>query len=197
MKKSFLLFAALLLIVEFCYSEGHMTFKGIEINGSIQDFNHELAKQGYVENETNSEGTAVLLIGKFAGFDNCSIAVFATPIEKQVYAVYVALPEQDSWYTLKSRYNELKASLTNKYGNPDTDIHTFISPYYEGDGYELQALRMNKCTYASYYMTSLGRVIVSITEAGYGKGNIAIVYQDEVNHKLKENAIQDEMNNDL
>ena len=44
-------------------------------------------------------------------------------------------------------YAELKASLTEKYGEPESSFENFESPYYAGDGYEDQAIKLEKATF--------------------------------------------------
>ena len=102
-------------------ADGHLKFKGLEIDGSLTNFKNALIAQCYTLVET--EENAIALKGKFAGYNDCAILVAATPVEKIVYSVVVMLPEQDSWYSLKSRYKEFKQSLTDKYGYPNNDIH--------------------------------------------------------------------------
>jgi hypothetical protein len=48
-------------------------------------------------------------------------------------------------------YNEFKSMLSAKYGEPSNDFKFFESPYEEGDGYETQAIRLRKATFASYW----------------------------------------------
>ena len=46
--------------------------------------------------------------------------------------------------------------FTKKYGEPKDHFEFFSSPYYEGDGYELQALRKEKCNYISFWTLDKG-----------------------------------------
>lgn len=194
MKKLVLILLSLLFTLT-CFAEGHMLFKGIEINGTLSQFKNSLTKQGFTVAE--SEENALAFKGTFAGYDNCAILVSATPVEKMVYTVVVVLPEQDSWYSLKSRFNEFKESLTKKYGKPYQDIHYFSDPYYEGDGYEMQAINYHKCSYAAMYQTPLGEIGVMIYEAGRRTASVVLIYKDKINDALNEKAAHDSRSNDL
>ena len=178
-----------------CFAEGHLSFKGVEMNKTLNGFKNELVKQGYTVVETGEEGIA--LKGKFAGFSDCVIIVLVTPVDKKVHCVTVLLPEQDSWYSLKSRYEDFKSSFTKKYGSPDYDKHIFISPYYEGDGYEMQALNKNKCIYGATYLQSTGEITIMITGEGYSEGRVSIVYKDKINSELNEKATKNTISDDI
>lgn len=169
----------------------------MEINGTINEFSNQLKSQGYKLVYTSDNGEAKIFSGSFAGLDDCEIFVIATPNSHIVWKVVVYLPKQTSWYSLKSRYGEYKNSLTNKYGTPSDDFHFFSSPYYEGDGYELQALNSDKCTYATYYDTESGVVCVELHGAGYGKGQVKIGYEDKINSKLRNESKKESMSSDL
>lgn len=54
-------------------------------------------------------------------------------------------------HKILSKYKSIKELLIEKYGNPDIDAYEFKSPYYDGDGYETQAIRLGKGTVASVW----------------------------------------------
>lgn len=143
MKK--LITCTLLAVCTICFSQNHLSFKGIEINGTLTDFSQKLEASGYKKIYTNDAQDACVLEGAFAGYDQCMIFVISTAQEHIVWKVAVQLPEQSSWYSLKSRYNEFRESLMEKYGAPSKKYEFFSSPYYEGDGYEMSALNNEKC----------------------------------------------------
>lgn len=196
MKKLFLIFSVLLTTVT-CMADGHLMFKGNEIDGNISSFCQKLINQGYRKVYTTDEGDACMLKGSFAGFDDCQIAVLSTQDNHIVWKVVVYLPEQTSWYSLKSRFNDFKTSLTDKYGTPRNDYHYFTDPYYEGDGYELQALSKEKCTYYVTYEVTGGIVALDMQSAGYGKGEILIKYEDAANLLLQQSSKKKSVADDL
>ena len=91
------------------------------------------------------------LTGSFAGFDNVTIAVLGTPQTNTAYKVAVFFEEKETFSSLETQYRSLLKSYSDKYGNPEKSYDFFIDPYYKGDGYELQALRNDKCRYISFF----------------------------------------------
>ena len=195
MKKTILFIA--LFVATYCFAEGHLLFKGIEIDGNIAQFSQKLESQGFKRIYTTDEGDACMLKGTFAGFDECSVAILSTPNDHIVWKVAVYLPAQTSWYALESRYDEFKRSLAEKYGAPSFDNHFFSSPYYEGDGFELQALNNDKCNYMTGFELGNGVVYIELNGAGYGKGEVMICYEDDANKALKNAAKKNSMSSDL
>ena len=196
MKKLFIFLVSLFVVVT-TFAEGHLLFKGVEIDGNIAQFSKKIEDKGYKRIYTTDEGDACMLSGSFAGFDGCQIAILSTTNDHIVWKVVVYLPEQTSWYALKARYDEFKSSLTDKYGIPALDNHYFSSPYYEGDGYELQALNNDKCNYTTGYELGNGVVYMDLYGAGYGKGQVRILYEDDANKELKNKAKKNSMSSDL
>lgn len=195
--KKVVLFFAFLFTATCCFAEGHLLFKGMEIDGNISQFTRKLEAQGFQKVYTTDEGDACMLKGNFAGFNECSVAILSTPNEHIVWKVAVYLPAQTSWYALETRYEEFKRSLEEKYGKPDFDSHYFNSPYYEGDGYELQALNSDKCNYMAGFGAGNGVVYIELDGAGYGKGEVRISYEDDANKALKNADKKNSMSSDL
>ena len=52
----------------------------------------------------------------------------------------------------------------------------FEYPYKEGDGKELEAVQLEKCSYSSFYKTSSGYIIIKIF-----KDHILAIYEDNIN----------------
>jgi hypothetical protein len=50
-----------------------------------------------------------------------------------------------------STYTTIKSQLISKYGTPDEENENYYSPYYKGDGYEEQAIRLNKALISSIW----------------------------------------------
>lgn len=196
MKKGFitLLFLSLLLSLS---AQEHLTFKGYPIDGNITQFVSALKQQGYKVVYTNDAGDACILNGTFAGYNNCDIFVLSTENSHTVWKVVAKLPTQTSWYDLKARYNDYKESLTKKYGKPSNDFQYFSSPYYEGDGYEFQALSKDKCTFSAYYDLNEGTIAISIDSKKHNSGCVSIGYEDKINAELRKNDKQKNMSDDL
>ena len=160
----------------------HFTFKGIPIDGTLAEFGQKLTSTGLVITQKADE--VIEFKGNFGGTDDCKIVAFSTPKTQQVYSLMVIFPEVDTWYSLKSDYKEYKTMLTTKYGKAKTTVERFSDPYYEGDGYEIQALRLSKASYASFFHTDNGEVTVALS---YMNGaHLVLVYTDKHNDALNE-----------
>ncbi len=84
-----------------------LTFKGIPITGSLQEFGTKLVNAGF-----RNAGNGVY-IGDFAGYRQCKV----TPVgSNPVYEVRVDFPVISDWDSLEKSYDSLQASLTQKYG---------------------------------------------------------------------------------
>ena len=174
----FLLLGFIISQVVFSQTDSHLKFRDIPINGHISDFVDSLKHKGFVKNK--SENNIVIMNGSFVGKE-VELFIIATPKTKQVWKVTVYLPKDDSWYSLKSDYTKYVKSFKNKYGNPSDNYEFFSSPYYEGDGYEMTALKSGKCHYVSFFNIEEGNVSVEISKFA----QIKFSYEDSKNTKLK------------
>ena len=86
---------------------GPLSFKGIPITGSLSAFGNELVKAGF---RSSGNGTYT---GDFAGYNGCKV----TPVgDNPVKEVRVDFPVITDWNKLEKAYDDLQASLTQKYG---------------------------------------------------------------------------------
>lgn len=190
MKNVLLFIICSLFFCNLSAQEKHMEFKGIPINGTLSTFVQKMKVKGY--KTVYTQDNAVVMEGEFIG-KKADIYILATPKTKIVWKVGVNLEKEISWSSLKSEYNKIKESYMNKYGKPLHSFERFDEPYYEGDGYELQALKMEKCTYTSYFETPEGIISVGMGTSGC----ISIGYEDGTNVDVaseeEENAIMNEI----
>lgn len=176
------------------FAQTHMKFKGIDIDGSFTSFISKLKATGGYK-DLRLDGELVGVEGSFAGYSNVTIMPVKTAKTSTVWKVAVFLDDSESWSTLKSQYRTLKENLSLKYGTPQS-YEFFSDPYYEGDGYEIQALRKEKCTWVSFFEAEEGTVYVEITSTGY-KGCVHIVYEDKANTAIKNAEKRTQVLNDL
>lgn len=167
-----------------------MEFKGIPLNGTLSSFVQKMKVIGYKTILT--QDYAVIMEGEFIG-EKANIFILATPKTKIVWKIGVTLEKEISWSSLRFAYFKTKESYIKKYGKPRHSFEKFEDPYYEGDGYELQALKMEKCSYISYFETPEGMISVGMDSSGC----ISIAYEDGINVKIaskeKENAVMNEI----
>ena len=129
---------------------------------------------------SSNDDDSAIMKGKFTNRD-ADIFVLATPQTKTVYKVFVDFAKESSWSTLKSHYFDYKALYIKKYGETESSYEFFSKPYYEGDGYELQALTKEKCTYATFFKTPTGFVVVELTKYEC----LRLGYEDKINVELR------------
>lgn len=191
MKGAIAFHITLMLLVTPTYAqeaETHLKFKDIAITGSIENFVEQLKSKGY-KLLVQTDATAAMT-GDFAN-SNCTILISATKKTKQVYSV-VVYDESDLWKSLKSDYLNFKKLLTQKYQVTPRSSETFSSPYYEGDGYELQASKLNKCLYYSIYEVPNGEIKLAIL-----KKRISLLYSDSIGNLTNEREEKSDALNDL
>lgn len=76
-------------------------------------------------------------------------------------------------------YADFKSDLSDKYGKPSNDFKFFTKPYYSGDGYETQAIRLGKGEVSSFWTFERpdggkNAISLSVTE----RLMIKLTYQD-------------------
>lgn len=177
MKKVAVFFACILLSLNI--NAQHLKFKGVEITGALSSMVGELKKMGY--ELISNDGSCAILSGEFANED-CYLSVYATPSSKQVHTIVVSFEKQDNWYSLKADYLKYKKQLREKYNVIPRSTEEFSSPYYEGDGYELQALKKSKCFYFSSFKLEYGTIKVIIID-----DHVSLFYSDSIGDALYKN----------
>lgn len=169
MKKIILL---LLLFPTIVFAQ-HLKFMGIPINGDLTSFGKQLQSKGFKIEKT--ENGHMTLSGKFAG-EKVELLVRSSMKTKSVCGVVVLFDQKTSWPALKSQYERLKENYSSKY-KILKEYHFFKDPYYEGDGYEMSAVRIGKCMYCAFYKLEYGRILLTIYESGC----VMAAYEDKQN----------------
>ena len=138
----------LLLIATTAFSQ---EFDGIKIEGSKSTFIKAMSDKGYSVKE--DKGNIVTFNGN-STHKSLEILAVMTPTSQLVWKLDIFLPKETSWYSIKAQYNNYLSTLTEKYGSPDKTYGFFSDPYVEGDGYEMTALSVEKCTYMALWNSS-------------------------------------------
>ena len=159
-------------------SKTHIKFMGTELNNAVDLAMLDLQKKGFELLDIRKEGYA--LSGKFMN-RNSTIMLHATPKSNNIYKVSIFFDEEKSWYGLKSEFLNIVKSYRTKYKCIDSG-RTFLEPYYEGDGFELQGVAKDKCCYFDEYQTEGGTIYIEISDLKC----IKIQYKDSFNSKLNE-----------
>ncbi len=168
------------------FADGHIKFMGVEIAGDYKSFKDSLESKGFIY--TNSFETMHKFYGKFTN-EIVQLEVLATPRTNKVCKVIAYFPEKDTWSDLKKDYFAKKKLYSEKYPI-DRDFEFFMSPYDDGDGYEMRAVSLEKCRFISFFLAIGGHIIVKIDKSS----QVKVVYEDRVNIKdaqkeLNQNAL--------
>lgn len=182
----FLLFTTVLGV----NAQEHMKFMGIPIDGTLSSFGTKLSEKGFVKK--NADDGILSFKGKFTGKD-VDVLLLGTEETLTVWKVVVLFDKETSWSSIKSIFNDYKDMFKGKYGEPSNDFHFFSKPYYEGDGYEMQALRMDKCTYSTFWNTLQGSINLDMNKRGY----ITIAYEDKANSVIWQKEKEERDLNDI
>lgn len=141
----------ILLAIMISASSFAQEFLGVKVDGTKQEFVAKFVAKGFkvVKVEGGNEN-ATSMKGSYGG-TNYELVIINTPVTKKVWKLAVYLPEQTSWYSLKSAYEQYLGVLVSKYGDPNKSYNFFKDPYYEGDGYEMSAVALDKCVFSSFW----------------------------------------------
>lgn len=159
-------------------SKIHMKFMGIEMNCAVDIAMLDLEKKGFEIIDIRKEG--YIMSGKFID-RNALVTLHATPKTNLFYRANIFFNEHTSWYSLKSEFLEVVKYYKAKYKSISSS-RTFIDPYYEGDGYELQGVSMDKCFYYERFEAEGGKISIEINDMK----RVQIRYEDKNNAKKNE-----------
>lgn len=146
MKK--MLFSLLLILTTTTLTFGQ-EFLGIKVEGKMNEVVEKFKLKGLKVIPTSSKN-AVGMKGIVAN-KNIELFINCTPKTKIVWSFGVYLPVKTTWTSLKSEYEDFYEVLRKKYGEPESNYNFFSSPYEEGDGYEMTAVAVEKCTYSAFW----------------------------------------------
>lgn len=191
MKKILLVAVALLLSVSLNAqnTEEHLKFKGIPIDGTLSEFTQKMKQNGF--SYKGMEDGMALFEGEFAATKGCTIIAVAKS-NNVVHKVAVAFPDCDTWSCLFNKYESLKDMLTQKYGEPALSVERFDNRYIRDDGDRFYNVRMDRCKYATSWITEEGVIDLDITHSGYFSCFVRLIYIDGPNtDKVINQAIDD------
>ena len=181
MKNYFLtLIFALTTMLTFAQTSEHLTFKGVPIDGTLDEYVSKMKKSGF--SLIGTEDGIALLNGDFAGYKDCTVGVTTLKQKDLVHKIVVLFPDKDTWSTLSNNYFDLKQMLTEKYGKPSDVVEKF-------DGYSqprddksrMHEVGMDRCKYYSIWETDNGEIQLSIGNNGFSKSFVRLGYFDKIN----------------
>lgn len=68
----------------------------------------------------------------------------------------------------------------------DKDYEFFVSPYDDGDGYEMKAVAIDKCRYISFFLARGGHIVVQIDKTV----RVKVIYEDRENIKIAQGRVK-------
>lgn len=154
-------------------------FMGVKIEGSRTEIISKLKAKGFNPAQTSSQNKNATILKGFVGNKECEVYVSFTPKTNLAWKLTCYLPKQTDWYSLKNEYNHYLTLLTEKYGEPNSKFDFFSRPYYEGDGYEMLAVSLDKCNYSAFWNNNLYLQITKFEQ-------VAISYENPINGDLKD-----------
>lgn len=147
----------------------------VPVGGTITEATAKFKEKGFTI--TSKDDGYVAMEGKM-GSITIELDIVATPITKTVWKFAVYLPKQTNWYSIKNEFYEYRKTLMSKYGEPTKDYNFFSNPYYEGDGYEMSAISLDKCSYLSFWDEQSVSIYISKFK------QVCITYESKTNSAL-------------
>ncbi len=126
----------------------------------------------------------------FAGFNTSMVMCWFTNRDEFAKGAISLKPSSEQ--EIFSLYSSLKDLLIRKYGKPTSDYSFFKSPYENGDGFEITAIKSNKCMYAAFWTINEGDDAIEVSISILSSVEVAVMY----NHKLLDKKMEDDNKND-
>jgi len=182
---------ALTTIFSIAQTSEHLSFKGVQIDGKLDEYVSKMKQNGFTH--LGTEKGIAILNGDFAGYKNCNVGVSTLSSNDLVYKISVLLPEQDKWSGLSSNYFELKQMLIEKYGNPKDVVEKFDgNSEPKDDKSKMYQVMFDRCKYYSIWKTEKGEIQLSIDRSDASSCNVKLLYVDKINgDKIKAKAKDD------
>lgn len=181
MKKTILL-SAIILFSTLCNSQ---SFNGVSVSGTLNSAIEKFKQKGFVLQKYVTNG--VFLKGNVASLYDIELYIITTPKTKSVCKFVIYLEPTNSWHAIKGQYNNFAKIFSDKYGEPDSNLEDFLYPYEEGDGSEMTAIAIEKCIYASYWM-SRDNASVGVEISKFKQ--VKIVYENDAAMEFQKSEIE-------
>ena len=187
-----LIAAALSLSALAQHGSPHLTFKGVPIDGTLNQFVTNMKAKGFT-GSVNKDGTAALQ-GDFAGYKGCIIIVSTLQNKDLVSTIGVLFPECGTWSILEGNYLKLKGMLTTKYGEPAEVVEEFQRTHSAtDDNSKMHELKMDRCNYSTLFQTDKGNIIIKLVHGDFGSCHVLLGYYDKINGLEVEATAMDDL----
>ena len=159
-------------------------FNGVDVDGPLNTAYQQFLNKGYKLYKVYDH--AYSLTGSFLG-SNIELFIYGTPKTNKFFKAVVYLPKRDNFYDLRAEYDNYLGLFKGKYGMPSSNYDDFLSPYKDGDGYEMQAVEKDKTNIAAFWL-GLGGGNYSIEVSKYKQ--VKIVYENDANGRLNSREVE-------
>jgi len=180
MKTKNIFLFVLLILINGCFSEEHINFLDVPINGSIDKFADELIKIGFTEApcmEENQRKINGVFLEK-----NCEIVISGSGKSNTVYKVKVNLPEE-SRDSLEVSFGKIQNLCSSKYGIGKSRYHQ----YRNSDRFHFNEPRRTRELHPgdfTRYTTASGSIFVEILTR-----SISITFTDKLNSEIQKSEM--------
>lgn len=153
------------------FSQEHMTFQGIPIDGTIKEFTKQMKKHGFKLELRGENG--YFFKGRYITSSDF-VGVYYSPKSKTVWKVcawvnFSNMTNTESWAKTKGNYDYVVSLFSEKYNTAKKEtIAYFEAPYEEGDGNEIAGILNGKCNYITQFNLPYGSVQVDISTISQG-----------------------------
>lgn len=158
----------------------HLSFKGVPIDGTLNEYVQEMKKKGF--DYVGTEDGIAILQGDFAAYKGCTIGVATLKQTDLVSKISVIFPDCTTWSLLANNYFTLQEMLTEKYGKPAEVVEEFQS-YAEpkDDDSKMNNVKLDRCKYFTTYETEKGSIQLSIEHNSVFSCFVLLSYFDKIN----------------
>ncbi len=185
MKAIFTTLSAILLSLNLCAQSTenqHLLFKGVPIDGTMNEYVAKMKLNGFVVVAT--EPGATMLQGDFASYKKVLIGVVTQQQKDLVSKIRVMFPKQENWASLYGNYSNLKDMLTQKYGTPTEVIEEFKNRFgIENDEFKYLYVSSGECNYKTVFETTNGKITLSLDHIE-SDCYVALSYLDKINGEI-------------
>lgn len=155
------------------------SYDGIEVGKNIASTKNIIISRGYKYYNALTDNSITYY--KYVNGTKTYITVVYTPYTYLVWKLMVSVDYAYSWMDAKSKYLKYIGILSDKYGTNVNSSVTFESPYYEGDGYEIQALYLDKAEiYTIYKDKNDNLIMLELDSFSKDKAEILIHYENTI-----------------
>lgn len=139
----------LLLLVMFVFGDTLTGFWGIPFGSSTETVKKLMIAKGGKFSQKNSTKTFLMFTDvRFAG--RTPVAITFGMVNNKMHTARVYYTAEVPNLTL-DLYQDIKGELNTRYFVSTADYANFKSPYSEGDGYEISAIKLGAASYSCYW----------------------------------------------